>query len=147
MAIFTDHNVELAELFKVIPEELFSKIAKDTQVDHYTKVLYGKVLFYLLLYALLMDEDLGQRGIADLYASPHFRMLFDLPLKKKIAHSSLSERLSVVQTDYFKQLYEIMYQRFSALYPAQTINGFTLQRVDSSLVADVSNRIEEGFYQ
>jgi len=144
MAIFTNHKVELAELFGVIPEELFAKIARDTQVDYYTKVLYGKVLFYLLLYALLMDENPGQRGIADLYASRYFRALFDLPLKKKISHSSLSERLPVVETDYFKQLYDIIYQRFSALYPARTVNGFTLQRVDSSPVSDVSNRIREG---
>jgi len=55
MAIFTNHRLQLVELFKVIPEELFSSLAQDTQVDYYSKVLKGKLLFYLLLYALLMD--------------------------------------------------------------------------------------------
>jgi hypothetical protein len=89
--------------------------------------------------------DSAGRGIADLYASPPFRTLFNLPLeKKKISHSSLSERLSVVETGYFKKLYEVIYERFSALYPAQTIGGLTLQRVDSSLVGEASNKLKEG---
>ena len=62
MAIFTNHKLQLAELFKVIPEELFEAISRDTNVDFYSKVLNGKLLFYLLLYALLMDNKLGQRG-------------------------------------------------------------------------------------
>lgn len=145
MAIFTEHKVQLAELLKIIPEELFSQIAFDTQVDYYTKVLYGKVIFYLLLYALLSDERLGQRGIAELYSSPHFRALFNLELgKTRISHSSVSERLSKIETEYFEQLYEIIHNRYSALYPSETLCGLTLQRVDSSLVSEVSNKLKEG---
>jgi hypothetical protein len=67
----------------MIPEELFSQLAQDTKVDYYAKALHGKMLFYLLLYSLLMDDRLGQRGIAELYASPVFRTLFNLQLGKK----------------------------------------------------------------
>jgi len=145
MAIFHNHKLRLAELFKVIPEALFAQIAKDTNVDYYCKVLNGKLLFYLLLYAMLMEDKLGQRGIADLYSSPHFRALFNLNLvKETISHSSLSERLSMVEADFFKQLYEEIYRRFSTLYPAQTIGGLKLQRVDSSLVKEMSNKLKEG---
>ena len=145
MAIFGNHKLQLAELFKVIPEELFVSISKDTNVDYYSKVLNGKLLFYLLLYALLMDDKLGQRGIADLYASPHFRVLFNLNFTKgKISHSSLSERLSKVKPDYFGQIYEEIYHRFSLLYPSKTIGGLKLQRVDSTLVAETSNKLAAG---
>lgn len=65
-------------------------------------------------------------------------------MKSKIFHSSLSEHLSVVEPDYFKQLYGEIYRRFSALYPAKTIGGLKLQRVDSSPVAEASNRLAEG---
>jgi hypothetical protein len=47
MAIFRDHKLKLAESFKVIPEELFVLISQDTHVDYYSKVLKGKLLFYL----------------------------------------------------------------------------------------------------
>jgi hypothetical protein len=130
---------------KIIPDEIFSKISIDTQVDYYAKVLYGKVLFYLLLYALLLDNCLGQRGISELYASPGFRTLFNLPLSKRtVSHSSISERLSKVEVSYFKKLYEIMYERYSALYPSEKLCGLTLQRVDSSLVSEMSNKLKEG---
>jgi len=145
MAIFTKHKLKLAELFKVIPEEIFVSIAQDTQVDYYSKVLRGKLLFYLLLYALLMDDKLGQRGIADLYSSPHFRLLFNLDfVKDKISHSSVSERLSKIEADYFRRIYEEIYHRFSLLYPSKTIGGLKLQRVDSTLVAEASNKLVAG---
>jgi hypothetical protein len=145
MSIFREHKVQLVELLRIISEESFSKLAIETQVDHYAKVLKGKTLFCLLLYALLRDDRLGQRGIADLYASPIFSALFNLPQgQKKLAHSSVSERLSKVPAAYFEQLYAAMHKRYSQLYPAQTLAGLRLQRVDSSLVADVSHRMKEG---
>lgn len=145
MTVFDNHKVKLSELFKLIPDEVFAQIAQETQVDYYSKVLNGKVLFYLLLYALLMEDRLGQRGIADLYGSTHFRALFNLNfVKNNLSHSSLSERLQQVKTDYFKQLYEAIYQRFSALYTTTTIGGLKLQRVDSSLVSEASNKLAEG---
>jgi hypothetical protein len=145
MAIFTDHKVQLTQLLKIIPEDLFEQLALDTKVDYYAKALHGKMLFYLLLYSLLMDDRLGQRGIADLYASPVFRTLFNLQTEKKtLSHSSISERLSKVKVEYFKQIYEVMYERYSKLYPAKTLAGLTLQRVDSSLVSEVSNKLKEG---
>jgi len=145
MAIFKNHKLKLAELFKVIPEELFASISKDTNVDYYSKVLNGKLLFYLLLYALLVGDKLGQRGIADLYASPHFRILFNLNfVKGQLSHSSVSERLAKIESVYFQRLYEEIYHRFSALYPAKTIGGLKLQRIDSSLVCEASNKLAEG---
>jgi len=145
MAVFKDHKLKLSELFKVIPEEIFVAIAENTNVDYYAKSLNGKLLYYLLLYALLTDDKLSQRGISDLYSSPHFRLLFNFQLKKdKIAHSSISERLSKIEVEYFKQLYEYIYARFSTLFPTQTISGLKFQRVDSSLVKETSNKLKEG---
>jgi hypothetical protein len=67
-------------------------------------VLHGKILFALLLLSLLSEDRLGQRGMADLYASPHFRAMFNLASKRgKLSHSSLSERLSKVDVTYFKK--------------------------------------------
>jgi hypothetical protein len=130
---------------QIIPEELFAKIAHDMQVDYYAKVLYGKILFYLLLYALLMADRPGQRSIAGLYASSAFRALFSPELKKhSVSHRSISERLSKVEVSYFEKLYEIMYERYPALYPLEKLCGLTLQRADSSPVSDASTGLHEG---
>jgi len=88
---------------------------------------------------------LGQRGIADLYSSPYFRLLFNLDfVKDKISHSSVSERLSKIDADYFSQIYEKIYHRFSLLYPSKSIGGLKLQCVDSTLVAEASNKLVAG---
>jgi hypothetical protein len=145
MAVFKDNKLRLSELFKAIPEDIFVSMAEKTNVDYYAKSLQGKLLFYLLLYALLTDEKLGQRGIADLYSSPNFRLLFNFQFdKEKISHSSISERLTKINVDYFKQLYEYLYEQFSSLFPARTLFGLKLQRVDSSLVSEISNKLGEG---
>ena len=80
MAIFKDHKLNFSELFNVIPEEIFVAIAENTNVDYYAKSLNGKLFYYLLLYALLTDDKVSQRGIADLYSSPHFGLLFNFQL-------------------------------------------------------------------
>ena len=145
MAIFTNHKLKLTELLDIIPEEHFSSIAKTTNVDHYCKALNGKLMFYLLLYSLLTSDKLGQRGIADLYASPNFRALFYINVdKEKISHSSISERLSKIESEYFLLLYEEIYRKFSRLYPSTTICGFNLNRVDSTLVTEMSNKLASG---
>lgn len=145
MSIFTGHKLSLTELLELIPAAIFTGIAQERQVNYYAKVLSGKLMFDLLFYALLTVDKLGQRGLADLYSSPHFRMQFNMePYKHPISHSSLSERLSKMNVDFFKQIYECVYHRYSSLYPAKTISGLQLQRVDSSLVAEMSNKLKEG---
>jgi hypothetical protein len=145
MALFKKHTLQLSKLLQLIPEEIFLQIAEDTNVDYYSKVLTGKLMFNLLFYAILTVDRLGQRGLADLFASPQFRLLFQAEIKKKhIAHSSISERLSVMNVDFFKQVYESVYREFSRLYPCKSIAGMKLQRVDSSLVSETSRKLKEG---
>jgi hypothetical protein len=145
MTPFTEHKLALSELLGLIPDDIFKELSQAIQVDYYTKVLYRKLMFNLLFYAILTVDKLGQRGLADLYASPHFRMLFYLETKKQhISHNSLSDRLSVMNVDYFKQVYDYVYQRYSNLYPVGKISGPELQRVDSSLVSETSNKLREG---
>lgn len=145
MAVFKKHSLQLSELLKLIPEEIFEQTARDTQVDYYAKVLKGKMIFNMLFYAMLTIDKLGQRGLADVFSSPHFRLLFNVETEKEsLSHSSVSERLSKLNVDFFAQVYEYILAEFSRLYPAPSIAGLQLQRVDSSLVAETSNKLKEG---
>jgi hypothetical protein len=102
-------------------------------------------MFYMLFYALLRIDRLGQRGLADVFSSPFFRFLFHYQGKKKrVSHSSLSERLSVINAAFFERAYECIYNRFSSLYTKKEISGMYLQRVDSSLVRDCSGHLRNG---
>jgi hypothetical protein len=135
----------LSELLKLIPEELFEQLARDTGVDYYAKVLGGKTLFNMLFYSLLTVDKLGQRGLADVFSSAQLRLLFNMEAaRESVSHSSVSERLSVINVEFFRQIYECILEEFSRLYPNPCIAGLKLQRVDSSPVAECSNKLTCG---
>ena len=140
MALF-DHKINLVELIREIPDAELTRLSKDTNVDYYSKVLSGKLMFYLLLYGMLRIDRLSQRGLADAFSSPTFKMIFNTGDKKEISHSSISERLSVIELDFFKLAYDCIYKRFSFLYSKKKIANMSLERVDSTLVAEVSNKL------
>jgi hypothetical protein len=50
MTSFKDHKVTAADLLGIIPEALMSYLSGHSGVDHYTKVLHGKKMLYLLMY-------------------------------------------------------------------------------------------------
>ena len=146
MAILKTNRTGLKEILTVIPENILSELSITTRVDYCTKVLYGKHLFYLLLYGLLKLDKVNQRSLADLFSSPFFRTLFNIEGERRLSHSSLSDRLSVIKVDYFRQIYESIYQFMSNLYSEEEISGFRLQRVDSTVVTETTKKIEAGLH-
>ena len=144
MAIFSKHKVNLADLIREIPESELTRLSMKTRVDYCTKVLYGKLVFYLLLYGMLRIDRLSQRGLRDAFGSPWFRTLFNYRGKKEISHSSISERLNVIEVDFFRESYECIYKHFSSIYSKKEISGMSLQRVDSTLVKESCNKLKEG---
>ena len=116
MAIFKDHNVTVKQLLGFIPEALIANLSVTTKIDHYAKVLHGNKLFYLLLYGILDNDRLSQRTLEDTFNDSVFKVLFNLDEDERVRRSSISERLSKVDPDYFRQIYEYIYERFSATY-------------------------------
>jgi hypothetical protein len=143
MSLF-GHTLSLEKLLQEVPDAELTRIAKETKVDYYAKVLNGKLMFYLLLYGLLRDDRLSQRGLKETFSSPFFQFMFDCNGKKGISHSSISDRLSTMPLSFFKNSYELIYKRFNSLYTEKEIANMYLQRVDSTLVKDVSNKLKEG---
>lgn len=143
MTLF-NHKISLIEIIGEIPEAELNRIALESRVDYCSKVLSGKLMFYLLLYGILRIDRLSQRGLSDAFSSPMFKLIFDTAGKKNISHSSISDRLSVIEIDFFKNAYECMYRRFSSLYTTKEIERFNLQRVDSTLVAEAGNKLSQG---
>ena len=138
------HKIRLTEIIREIPDTELSRLTNETKVDYCTKVLKGKLVFYLLLYGHLCINRLSQRGLADAFASPMFKLIFDTKGKKTISHSSISERLSVIDLSFFERAYSCIYHRFNSLYSRNEIDKMHLQRVDSTLVAEAGNKLSQG---
>jgi hypothetical protein len=93
---------------------------------------------------MLYVDRLSQRGLRDAFSSPMFRAIFNYKGQSEISHSSISERLSVIDLRFFEHVYNLMYQRLSSLYTKKEIAGMYLQRVDSTLVRETCNKLKEG---
>jgi hypothetical protein len=144
MAIFKDHNINVKQLLGFIPEALIANLSLTTKIDHYAKVLHGNKLFYLLLYGILDNDRLSQRTLEDTFNDSVFKMLFNLDEDETIRRSSISERLSKVDPDYFKQIYECIYEQFAGYYSVTERNKYGLIRVDSSMVSETTSKLIEG---
>lgn len=144
MTIFKDHKIGIKQLLGVIPEALLSHLSENTKVDYYSKVLQGKKMFYLLIYGLLENNRLSQRTLEDTFNDPVFKMLFNLDMEESIRRSSISERLSKIDSTFFKQIYENIYEQFSQLYSSAERKKYNLIRVDSTIVSDISGKMSEG---
>ena len=147
MSVFKDHKISLKQVLEFVPEALLSHLSATTKVDYYSKVLHGKKMFYLLLFCIFDNEKLSQRTLEDTFNSSGFKALFGLGEEEKVRRSSISERLSKIDSHYFKEIYEQMYGRFSELYSKSEIEKYNLIRVDSTIVADTCNKLKEGIDQ
>ncbi len=147
MSVFKDHKISLKQVLDFIPEALLSHLSATTKVDYYSKVLHGKKMFYLLLFCIFDNEKLSQRTLEDTFNSSGFKALFGLGEEEKVRRSSISERLSKIDPNYFKEIYEQMYGRFSELYSKTEIEKYNLIRVDSTIVADACAKLKEGIDQ
>jgi hypothetical protein len=144
MAIFKEHKIDIKQLLGVIPETLLSHLSANTKIDYYSKTLQGRKMFYLLMYGLLENDRLSQRTLEDTFNALVFKMLFDLDQDESIRHSSISERLSKIDSGFFKQIYECIYEQFSQLYSSSEGEKYNLIRVDSTIISDVSGKMSEG---
>jgi len=137
-------KISVTELLSLLPDEELNKIARRTKVNYYVKVLDGKSIFCLILYALVECQRNSLRTMEDIFNSPQFKFLFNLDSSQTIRHSSISERLSVINIEFFQQAYDLTYKYFSTYYNRKQRENARLIRVDSSMVAEAANKLIDG---
>lgn len=137
-------KISIIQLLSLIPDEDIRKIAKRTNVDYYTKILDGKSLLCLVLYSLIESQRNSLRTMEDIFNSTAFKFLFNLDSTKKVKYNSISERLSIVNIDFFRKAYELIHSQFSQYYAEEEIENLHLIRVDSTLVAEAANKLKTG---
>jgi transposase len=96
------------------------------------------------MYGILEHDRLSQRSLEDTFNDPVFKALFNLDEDEKVRRSSISERLSKIDSDFFRQIYDCIYDQFSECYSGIEREKYNLIRVDSSMVSDTSGKLSEG---
>jgi transposase len=140
----TKNKISVIDLLTLIPGEELDNIAEKTNVNRYIKVLDGQSVLYLLLYALVECQRNSLRTMEDIFNSAAFKFLFNLPSDKTVKYNSISERLSIIDPEFFKQAYELIFDIFSEQYSEQEMEEKHLVRVDSTMVAEAANKLKKG---
>lgn len=139
-----NNKISIAEILALLPDEELNRLAQQTKVNYYVKVLDGKSIFYLILYALVECQRNSLRTMEDIFNSPQFKFLFNLDSNQTIRHSSISERLAAINIEFFEKAYDLTYKYFSTFYNGIQRENLRLVRVDSSMVAEAANKLLDG---
>jgi len=137
-------GISVSELLDAIPDEELVRLAGETNVDYYSKVLYGRSVFYMLLMGLLSSERTSLRILEDIFNRKSFKIMFNLDIKKTVKYNSISERLDVMDVEFFEKVFELFYAQLSVLYSQEEILAQKIVRVDSTMVAETSAKLLEG---
>lgn len=142
--MYTGQKINVKKIMGLIPDNLLSTLSKDTKVDYCAKVLYGERVFNLLLYGILTTDRTSQRTLEDLFKTDLFKTMFCYDAGMKISHSSISTRLSKIDSEFFRLVYENIYKEFSKLFTDKEQLKYRIIRVDSSMVAETCNKLKKG---
>jgi hypothetical protein len=137
-------RVSVKKLLSLISDEQLSCLSAQTGVDQWAKVLYGKSVFYLLLYGLADSDKTSLRTLEDIFNSQRFKFIFNLDPDQSIRFSSISDRLATMNLSFFEKAYQSVYTTFRTHYPQEESLAYNIIQVDSTMVAETANKLENG---
>jgi hypothetical protein len=137
-------KVTVKELLSVIPDEALSALAVKTGVDYQAKVLFGRSMFYLLLYGLAESDRTSLRSLEDIFNSRRFKLLFSLDPEQTTRYNSISDRLASMNPEFFEESYKAIYGLFKERFTYEESIKYNITRVDSTMVAETANKLEAG---
>lgn len=132
---------EISKLLSFVPDNLLKELAIATKVNKFSKKLQGELLFKLLLYCIVTEKDNSLRGMQSALESAVFTAL-NTNNKAKISHSSISERLSNIETSFFEKIFNACvntYKKSLDNYEADVI------RFDSTIVSLSGKLLRTGY--
>ncbi len=133
-------GIEVDEILGLIPDELLTRLGEKTQVDKGVSKLYGKLLFELFLYGLICSDRLSLRLLEEQFNSDVFSKFSGMIGKTK--HSSISERLQKINSEYFEEIFLWLSSNYSKQLDKETSHDITL--FDSTLVGLSSKLLKLG---
>lgn len=133
-------NVE--RILSLLPENLLTELAIDTEVNRYSKKLQGQVLFKLLIHCILSHKENSLRSMESAYESIGFSVLNAGRKKQQVRYNSISERLSTISPVYFEKIYETCIDVYGKTLRSKSRE---IIRFDSTIVTLSSKLIHQGY--
>ena len=140
-----EHKFSIINVFRELPLEEMMADAKNLNIDYKAKKLDSMTLFALLAQGYLMTDRLSQRYVCEEGRLLSLKELYGIEVHQgKISHSSLSERLSVINPQFFEDTYKLLYNKILDKYGFYPLAKSNIVRVDTTYVAETANRLLEG---
>ncbi len=134
--------MNVKEILALIPEDKLKELAIETKVDYKSKKLDGVIMFKLLLYSMIHVKRNSLRVMENIFNSYVFKELSNTTNRPSIKYNSISERLSVINADFFEQLYHYCLSRLAdhGMHDKDNVIRF-----DSTLLSVSAKLIDFGF--
>jgi len=114
--------MRVKELLQLIPEEELNVLAIETQFDHQVKKLSGLIMFQLILFSMLNRKRVSLRVMEEFLRSSSFRALSNHS-EIDAKYNSLSDRISMIRSEYFEKIFNSVYDKFSKYPPSQDLQS------------------------
>jgi hypothetical protein len=136
-------KVSVSELFDLLPDGILAELSDQTNVDHQVSKLNGRVMFQLLIFGVLEEERLSNRVLAALFSSEKFRLFAGKEIEQT-AHSSIAERLSHINVDFFEKVFSEFVARSQRRYRRYLDSHTDLLRFDSTMISVGAGLVKMG---
>lgn len=133
--------MNLKEILSLIPEDLLTTVGNTTLVDKHVKKLTGRTIFNLFLYGFIEEDKVSLRTMEHIFNNIAFQQ-FNGNATSKSKHTSLSDRLKQIKTEYFEQIFTALIDNFSNVFDKE-IND-KIVRFDSTIITLSSKLLQVG---
>lgn len=133
---------DVKELIGSFPKNLLADLGEQTNIDKNVSRLYGDRMFKLLLFSMLRSDRVSTRVMEYFYSTPFFNALSGKG-GHTTRHSSIADRLSTMNPEYFQRLFEWSVGHFGKQLPGAGLLK-KIKRFDSTMVAISSALVEWG---
>lgn len=132
--IQTKERKYASELLQLIPKELHDRLIEELKVDKEIRKLNGRLLFNLIFYTLLGQNEVSLRKMSHYSSSAIFHGVAG-QVCERLAHNSIRRRLLQMPVDYFKKIYEHLYAEIGRHYEQRELKRkYQIKRFDSTMV-------------
>ncbi|MEO8237980.1 MAG: IS4 family transposase [Flavobacterium sp.] len=136
-------GVTVNSLLKLIDKAILESIAIETKVDYKAKKLSGEVIFKLILMSILDDTKVSLRIMEKVFASNMFKLFSGVDRSETIKFSSISERLSAINHEYFEKIFQNVFH-FSKSYFKDGLDVYNIRQFDSTSLSVSSKLLKKG---
>ena len=137
-------SIKVSELLNLIPENLLDELGAKTKVDKKnTYRLTGKAVFEILFYSLLEEDRTSLRVIEDILKRQNFKF-YHKGTEIKGSRSGLSDRLKVINYEYFEGIFKELGKSLSKYIPEDSNSKLML--FDTTVVTLSSKLLHIGHH-